>query len=49
MEEAERAAENAREFQERVTFSMAEKINKMKEGRKKQSEEERERMDEELR
>ena len=48
-EDAERAAQNAREFRERITFAMSEKINQMKEARRKQSVTEKEKMDDEIR
>lgn len=48
-EEAEKAAQNAREFRERITFAMSEKIKQMKEARRKQSVTQKEKMDDEIR
>jgi hypothetical protein len=48
-EDAERAAQNAKEFQERTTFAISEKINQLKETRRKQSVTQKEKMDDEIR
>ena len=49
IEEAQRAADSAKEFRERTMFDMANKINEIKEKRRLRSEEERKKMDEEIR
>jgi hypothetical protein len=48
-EEAERAAQNAKEFRERTTFAISEKINQMKDARRKQSVTKKEKIDDEIR
>lgn len=49
IQEAQQAAESAKEFRERTMYNMAKKIEDIKEKRRIQSEEERQRMDEEIR
>ena len=49
IEEAQRAADSAKEFRERTMFDTANKIDEIKEKRRMQSEEERKKMDEEIR
>ena len=47
--EAEQAAEAAKEFRDRTMYEMAEKIDQIKEKKRLQSEEQRKKMDEEIR
>jgi len=47
-EEAERASQAAKEYRDQTMFEMAEKINRIKAERQQQSEEQKRKMDEEV-